>query len=488
MERNLHRLNPIYMMANSGARGSFKQIRQLAGMRGLMANPKGEIIERPVKANFMEGLSVLEYFISTHGARKGLADTALRTADSGYLTRRLVDVAQDVIVRAEDCKTKEFIEVPLRSDDGELNLNLIGRVAAKKFTTKRGRELLRRGQEIDLPEIELIAEAFGDEAVAVPVRSVFKCDLESGVCRGCYGRSMATGAPVEIGDAVGIIAAQSIGEPGTQLTMRTFHTGGVAGHDITQGLPRVVELFEARKPKGLAQMARSAGKVAVEESDKAVKVIVTDAKGEDESYTFPARTRLNVKHSERIEAGTQLNEGSLSPVELLEIRGRTETELYLVAEVQRVYKVQGVDIDDKHVELIVRQMMKKVRIESKGSTTLLPGALEDRHRLKKINKQVKDDSGTPAKAEEVILGITKASLATESFLSAASFQETTKVLTDAALIGKLIPAATGLRRYRTIEIEPVEPAQRPEEALLDEEELAAELGLSGDGEEVTELE
>jgi DNA-directed RNA polymerase subunit beta' len=315
---------------------------------------------------------------------------------------------------------------------------------------------------------------------------------------------MASGSTIELGDAVGIIAAQSIGEPGTQLTMRTFHTGGVAGHDITQGLPRVVELFEARKPKGLAQMAKVGGKVTVDdESDKTLKVIVTDSKGEDEAYSFPARTKLNVATGDRIEAGTQLNEGSLYPAELLEIRGRTETELYLVAEVQKVYKAQGVDINDKHIELIARQMMKKVRIESKGSTTLLPGALEDRHRLKRINKDVKDGDGTPAKAEEVILGITKASLATESFLSAASFQETTKVLTDAALegkrdrlvglkenviIGKLIPAATGLKRYRTIEIEPVEPAQRPEEDILDEEELAAELGLGEDGEEVTELE
>jgi DNA-directed RNA polymerase subunit beta' len=503
MEDNLHELNPIYMMANSGARGSFKQIRQLAGMRGLMANPKGEIIERPIKANFMEGLSVLEYFISTHGARKGLADTALRTADSGYLTRRLVDVAQDVIIRSEDCKTKDFIEMPLRDDDGSINSNLIGRVAAKKFTTKRSRELLKRGQEIDLPELEQIAEAFGDEEVAIPVRSVLKCELESGICSACYGRALASGTTVELGDAVGIIAAQSIGEPGTQLTMRTFHTGGVAGLDITQGLPRVVELFEARKPKGLAQISAVAGKVTVEESDKAVKVIVTDEKGEDHSFNFPSRTLLNVKHGERIEAGTQLNEGSLYPAELLEIRGRTETELYLVSEVQRVYKAQGVDINDKHIELIVRQMLKRVRIESKGSTTLLPGALEDRHQLKLINKQVKDDGGTPAKAEEVILGITKASLATESFLSAASFQETTKVLTDAALegkrdrllglkenviIGKLIPAATGLKHYRSLEIEPLEPAQRPDEDLLDEDELAAELGLAEDGDEVTELE
>jgi DNA-directed RNA polymerase subunit beta' len=503
MEDNLSELNPIFMMANSGARGSFKQIRQLAGMRGLMANPKGEIIERPIKANFMEGLTVGEYFISTHGARKGLADTALRTADSGYLTRRLVDVAQDVIIRSEDCKTKEFVEMPVRNDEGELNLNLIGRVSAKKFTTKRGRELLKRSQEIDLPEVEQIAEAFGDEEVTVPVRSVLKCEADSGVCRACYGRSMATGSIVEIGDAVGIIAAQSIGEPGTQLTMRTFHTGGVAGLDITQGLPRVVELFEARKPKGLAQIAEAGGKVAIEETDKGRKAIVTDSKGEDHSYTFSPRDRLLVEHGDRIEPGTQLNEGSLYPAEVLEVRGRTETEMYLVGEVQRVYKAQGVDINDKHIELIVRQMLKKVRVESKGSTTLLPGALEDRQKLKRLNKQVKDDGGTPAKAEEVILGITKASLATESFLSAASFQETTKVLTDAALegkrdklvglkenviIGKLIPAATGLKHYRTLEIEPVEPAQRPDEDLLDEDELAAELGLSGDGETPAELE
>jgi DNA-directed RNA polymerase subunit beta' len=502
MENNLSELNPIFMMANSGARGSFKQIRQLAGMRGLMANPKGEIIERPIKANFMEGLTVLEYFISTHGARKGLADTALRTADSGYLTRRLVDVAQDVIVRSEDCKTKDFIEMPLRNEEGSLNMNLLGRVAAKKLVTKRSRELLKRGQEIELPDVEKIAEAFGDEAVDVPVRSALKCELESGVCRACYGVAMATGAMVELGDAVGIIAAQSIGEPGTQLTMRTFHTGGVAGLDITQGLPRVVELFEARKPKGLAQISAVGGKVGVEESEKAIKVTVLDPKGEEHSHTFPVRTRLFVEHGEKIEPGKQLNEGSLYPAELLEIRGRTDTEVYLVGEVQRVYKAQGVDINDKHIELIARQMMKKVRIEAKGSTTLLPGALEDRHRLKKINKQVKDEGGTPARAEETILGITKASLATESFLSAASFQETTKVLTDAALegkrdrlvglkenviIGKLIPAATGLKHYRSLEIEPVEPAQRPDEDLLDEDDLAAELGLSDEG-EVTELE
>ncbi|HMJ73829.1 MAG TPA: DNA-directed RNA polymerase subunit beta', partial [Solirubrobacterales bacterium] len=496
MEDNLDELNPIFMMANSGARGSFKQIRQLAGMRGLMANPKGEIIERPIKANFMEGLSVLEYFISTHGARKGLADTALRTADSGYLTRRLVDVAQDVIVRDEDCKTKEHIEMALRKDDGTLNDNLFGRLAAKKFETKRGRELLKRNQEITLADVEQIAEALGDEEVTVPVRSTLKCEAESGICRACYGIAPATGSTVNIGDAVGIIAAQSIGEPGTQLTMRTFHTGGVAGQDITQGLPRIVELFEARKPKGLAQMAEETGKVTVEETDKALKVIVTESSGEEHAYSFPPRTRLHVADGEKVEVGQQLNEGSLYPADLLAIRGRTEVELYLVAEVQKVYRAQGVDINDKHIELIARQMLKKVKIESKGSTELLPGQLEDRGQLKRLNKQIKADGGTAAKGEEVILGITKASLATESFLSAASFQETTKVLTDAALegkrdklvglkenviIGKLIPAATGLKHYRTLAVEPAVAIEPPsDDDLLDEDELAAELGVDGE--------
>jgi DNA-directed RNA polymerase subunit beta' len=500
MENNLDELNPIYMMANSGARGSFKQIRQLAGMRGLMANPKGEIIERPIKANFMEGLSVLEYFISTHGARKGLADTALRTADSGYLTRRLVDVAQDVIVRIDDCKTRDHIEMPLYRDDGDLNPNLIGRMAAKKFTTKRGRELLKRNQELDWEEVHDIAEGFkDDENVTVPVRSVLKCQAESGICRHCYGLMPATGSLVEIGDAVGIIAAQSIGEPGTQLTMRTFHTGGVAGLDITQGLPRVVELFEARKPKGLAKIAEVDGKITdLEETDKAVKLTLTDDKGEEHAYSFPPRTNVLVEKGKRVEVGTQLNEGSLYPAEILSIRGRTDTELYIVAEVQRVYRSQGVDINDKHIELIVRQMLKKVRVESKGSTELLPGQLEDRLVFNAINERFKGKkTKTPARAEEVILGITKASLATESFLSAASFQETTKVLTDAALegkrdrlmglkenviIGKLIPAATGLKHYRSVQIEPVEPAQPPAEELLSEEDLAAELDLAGDGE------
>jgi DNA-directed RNA polymerase subunit beta' len=499
MQANLPALNPIFMMANSGARGSFKQIRQLAGMRGLMANPKGEIIERPIKANFMEGLSVLEYFISTHGARKGLADTALRTADSGYLTRRLVDVSQDVIVRADDCGTKEHIEASLIREDRSFNSSLIGRFSATDFKTKRGRKLLDKNQLIDQAAIDEIREAFGDEPVTVPVRSVLKCEAEAGICQQCYGVAPATGKVVAIGDAVGIIAAQSIGEPGTQLTLRTFHTGGVAGADITHGLPRVVELFEARKPKGLAKLADVDGTVSVEETDKARKVIITDGSGEEHAYSFPQRTRLYVSAGDKISAGTQLNEGSIYPHELLEIRGRTDAELYLVGEVQKVYKSQGVDINDKHIEIIVRQMMKKVRVEQRGDSGYLPGQLVDRHELAREAARLKKEKAQQPDVTEVILGITKASLATDSFLSAASFQETTKVLTDAALegktdrllglkenviIGKLIPAATGLRRYRRLEIEPAEPLPRPspeEIGLLDESELAAELGLTGNG-------
>ncbi|MGH2969973.1 MAG: DNA-directed RNA polymerase subunit beta', partial [Solirubrobacteraceae bacterium] len=490
------KLNSIYMMASSGARGSFKQIRQLAGMRGLMANPKGEIIERPVKANFMEGLDVIEYFTSTHGARKGLADTALRTADSGYLTRRLVDVAQDVIIRSEDCGTEEHLDVPLLKPTGEPNDMLVGRFAAREIKTKRGRTLVEARQEIGREQLAELAEALsGEEGVTVPVRSVLKCEAPTGVCQACYGRSMASGKPAQIGDAVGIIAAQSIGEPGTQLTMRTFHTGGVAGADITHGLPRIVELFEARKPKGLAKIAEVGGAVTVEDTDKSRTVVITDDGGEEHRHTFPRRTRLHVEEGTKIDAGTQLNEGSLYPHELLAIRGRTETEVYLVKEVQEVYKSQGVDINDKHIELICRQMLKKVRVDQKGDTDLLPGQFVDRHEFRKINQAVIDGGGEGAQAEEIILGITKASLATDSFLSAASFQETTKVLTDAALegkidrlaglkenviIGKLIPAATGLRRYRRLEIEPTEPMPRPtadEIGLLDEAELAAELGL-----------
>jgi DNA-directed RNA polymerase subunit beta' len=473
-------------------------------MRGLMANPKGEIIERPIKANFMEGLSVLEYFISTHGARKGLADTALRTADSGYLTRRLVDVAQDVIIREADCGTKDHIEMPVFKRDGQPNDGLVGRVAALPIKTKRNRVLAEQGTEIGRAELADMGQAYADDQakgtdVKVAVRSVLKCEAASGVCQACYGRAMATGAPAQIGDAVGIIAAQSIGEPGTQLTMRTFHTGGVAGADITHGLPRVVELFEARKPKGLAKIAEQDGVASVEETDKALTVVVTDPKGEEHRYAFARRTRLLVLEGEKITAGTPLNEGSVYPHELLAVRGRTETEQYLVKEVQEVYKSQGVDINDKHIELIVRQMLKKVRVDQKGDTDYLPGQFVDRFEFAKANDAIVKSGGEAAQFEDIILGITKASLNTDSFLSAASFQETTKVLTDAALegktdrlnglkenviIGKLIPAATGLKRYRRIEIEPSEPLPRAidDVGLLDQDEIAAELGLSaGEG-------
>jgi DNA-directed RNA polymerase subunit beta' len=510
MISNLDQVNPIYMMANSGARGSFNQIRQLAGMRGLMANPKGEIIERPIKANFMEGLTVLEYFISTHGARKGLADTALRTADSGYLTRRLVDVSQDVIVREEDCGTDDSIELPLILD-GSLNKSVAGRVASVDIRKplkdgKPGKTVIvEKGEEISMGALRRIVEEFGEhaETATVPVRSVLKCRSEYGLCRLCYGTFLATGGLAEIGDAVGIIAAQSIGEPGTQLTMRTFHTGGVAGADITHGLPRVVEIFEARNPKGAATLVDVGGKVAVDDADRTIKVTVTptelDENGElpdPKEYAFPRRTRLRVTRGETIESGDALNEGSINPAELLLLQGATRTELYLVGEVQKVYKSQGVEIHDKHIELIVRQMLKKVRVDTNGDTELLPGQLVDRVVLTRENERVKKAKGEQATFEPIILGITKASLATESFLSAASFQETTKVLTDAAIegkvdrlhglkenviIGKLIPAATGLKQYRQIAIEPTEPLPVTFAHPEAEAELLAALEEIGEG-------
>jgi DNA-directed RNA polymerase subunit beta' len=511
MEKTLYRLNPIYMMANSGARGSMKQIRQLAGMRGLMANPKGEIIERPIQANFMEGLSVLEYFISTHGARKGLADTALRTADSGYLTRRLVDVAQDVIIREENCKTKEFIEVPIYVPEG-INRSVLGRVLAEDVykplaSGKPGQtKLAQKGDLLTNASLATIIEGLGEPAkdARLPVRSVFKCKSEFGVCRACYGIFLATGGMCEIGDAVGIIAAQSIGEPGTQLTMRTFHTGGVAGADITHGLPRVTEIFEARHPKGAATLAEVGGTVNVEQSDRGAKVIIHPPEGakdeegepmEPVEVQLPRRTRLLVSNGDEVKPGDALHEGSRNPADLLRLQGSTPTELYLVAEVQRVYKSQGVDIHDKHIELIVRQMLKKVRVESPGETELLPGQLVDRVVLERENARVKKEKKEQATYEPLILGITKASLATESFLSAASFQETTKVLTDASIegkvdhllglkenviIGKLIPAATGLKRYRMIEIKPSGAVPRE---MYDRDALLAaleEIGSDGD--------
>jgi DNA-directed RNA polymerase subunit beta' len=509
MERTFNELNPIYMMANSGARGSSKQIRQLAGMRGLMANPKGEIIERPIKANFMEGLSVLEYFISTHGARKGLADTALRTADSGYLTRRLVDVSQDVIIREDDCKTKEFIELPIFAAEG-INKSALGRTLGQDVhrplaSGRPGKTVVAdRGEEVTFPVLEEIIEALGDTArdVKLPVRSVLKCRSEFGVCRACYGTFLATGSIAEIGDAVGIIAAQSIGEPGTQLTMRTFHTGGVAGADITHGLPRVVEIFEARNPKGAATLAEVGGKVEIEDTDRGPKLTIVprDLKKDEEpkAMQLPRRTRMLVTNGQEVEPGDALHDGSLNPSDLLRLKGYTDTELYLVGEVQKVYKSQGVEIHDKHIELIVRQMLKKVRVENAGETDLLPGQLVDKTVLDRENLRVKKEKKEQATFEPLILGITKASLATESFLSAASFQETTKVLTDASIegkidrllglkenviIGKLIPAATGLKRYRTIEIGPSDkvPPSAYMRPATEEQLLAALEEIDSDG-------
>jgi DNA-directed RNA polymerase subunit beta' len=516
MEETLYELNPIFMMANSGARGSFKQIRQLAGMRGLMANPKGEIIERPIKANFMEGLSVLEYFISTHGARKGLADTALRTADSGYLTRRLVDVSQDVIIREADCKTKDHVDLPLHLPEG-VNKSLLGRVLAedvhKPLSSGRpGKTVVaEKGAIVTTQVLDEIEEAFHEieEEPTVPVRSVLKCRSEFGVCQSCYGIFLATGGVSEIGDAVGIIAAQSIGEPGTQLTMRTFHTGGVAGADITHGLPRVVEIFEARNPKGAAKLAEVGGKVELEDTERGPKITIhTEEVDEDGeplepvAYQLPRRTRVLVADGQVVEPGDALHEGSLNPADLLRLKGSTATELYLVSEVQKVYKSQGVDIHDKHIELIVRQMLKKVRVDNAGDTDLLPGQLVDRVVLERENARVKKEKGKKEQAtfEPLILGITKASLATESFLSAASFQETTKVLTDASIegkvdrllglkenviIGKLIPAATGLKRYRTIDIGPSEKV--PKETYEREALLAALEEIGSDGGEGIDL-
>jgi DNA-directed RNA polymerase subunit beta' len=478
-------------------------------MRGLMANPKGEIIERPIKANFMEGLSVLEYFISTHGARKGLADTALRTADSGYLTRRLVDVSQDVIVREADCGTDEWVELPIRTSEG-LNKSLLGRVVAETMhkSLASGKPsktaLAEAGEVVTSALLEELEVELGGEAT-VPVRSVVKCRAEAGVCQACYGIFLATGEMSEIGDAIGIVAAQSIGEPGTQLTMRTFHTGGVAGSDITHGLPRVVEIFEARNPKGAATLVETGGRVEIEQTERGPKVFVhpTELGPEGEladpiEYQLPRRTRLLVTNGEIVEPGDALNEGSRNPADLLHLKGSTPTELYLVAEVQKVYKSQGVEIHDKHIELIVRQMLKKVRVENAGQAEVLPGQLVDKAALERENARVKKEKKEQATYEPLILGITKASLATESFLSAASFQETTKVLTDASIegkidrllglkenviIGKLIPAATGLKRYRTIEIGPSEKVPVSAYARPDTEEqlLAALSEIDSDG-------
>ena len=468
----LDQYNPIFMMADSGARGSVNQIRQLAAMRGLMANTSGRAVEIPIRANFREGLNVLEYFISTHGARKGLADTALRTADSGYMTRRLVDVAQDLIIRAEDCGTEEYITVTAIKDGNEmiekLEDRLEGRYTAEDVVNPQtGEIIVNKGHLMTLAEAGKIVAA-GVETVKI--RSVLKCELPVGVCAKCYGSNLAISGKINIGESVGIIAAQSIGEPGTQLTMRTFHTGGVAqAEDITQGLPRVEELFEARKPKGLAVISEIGGRVAIEEiknKRKEIKVF-NDETGETVSYPIAYGSRIKVEEGQIIEAGDELTEGSINPHDILKIKGATAVQNYLIQEVQRVYRLQGVDINDRHVEVIVRQMMRKVRVEDPGDTMLLAGSMVDITAIKEANKAL-EEGQTPATYTDVLLGITKASLATDSFLSAASFQETTRVLTDAAIkgkidpllglkenviIGKLIPAGTGMAKYRNVEVE-----------------------------------
>ena len=467
---SLDSLNNLFIMAHSGARGSKNQIRQIGGMRGLMANATGKTIEIPIKANFREGLSVLEYFISTNGARKGLADTALRTADSGYLTRRLVDVSHNVIVREDDCGTDEGIEVKAFTDGKEviekLKDRIVGRTALTDITDPQtGEILVEQDCEISEDVASRIEEA-GIESVAI--RSVMTCHSKTGVCAKCYGRNLATGEGVNIGEAVGITAAQSIGEPGTQLTMRTFHTGGVAGSDITHGLPRVEELFEARKPKGLAVICEADGTVVSVEPtmDNKTKVKV---RGEEERvYEVPYGARICVSEGDYILAGDNITRGPLDPKDILRLNGVEGVYQYLLKEVQRVYKQQGVDINDKHVEVIVSQMLSKLKINDPGDTDLLPGGQYSKVEIEEANEAVVAEGGRPAEAEHILLGITKASLATNSFLSAASFQETTRVLTDAAIkgkndtlqglkenviIGKLIPAGTGMKKYRSIELD-----------------------------------
>ncbi len=478
MKENLYRLNPIYMMANSGARGNYSQITQLAGMRGLMTNTKGEIIDEPVKSNFMEGLSVLEYFTSTHGARKGQADTALRTADSGYLTRRLVDVAQDVVIHDQDCGTDGYVEIPLYLEGGrgDANDSVAARYLARDLVKPETGELVAEaGTDITPRLLSSWLEELPRETL-VPVRTPSKCESSQGVCQTCYGRALSTYRVVDVGEAVGIIAAQSIGEPGTQLTMRTFHTGGIAGEDITAGLPRVVELFEARHPKAEATLADIDGFVTLEktESDRLIKVVITSPDG-TESREYKVERQLlrpGFLEGAEVRANTPITEGAIYPHQILENdlayeRGTTATERYLVEEVQKVYRAQGVDIHDKHIEVIVRQMLRKVVVDDPGDTNLLPEQVADRYAVQVENERVEEEGGRPAKYHTVLMGITKASLATDSFLSAASFQETARVLTDAAIegkvdnlaglkenviIGKLIPAATGMPRYRQLTV------------------------------------
>ncbi|MFD1716527.1 DNA-directed RNA polymerase subunit beta' [Georgenia deserti] len=482
MRENFPQRNTVFRMVSSGARGNWMQVRQIAGMRGLVADPKGEIVPRPITSNYREGLSVLEYFIATHGARKGLADTALRTADSGYLTRRLVDVSQDVIIREEDCGTRMGLTLPIAEPDSQGNLvrsdevetSVYARTLAQDVKDADGNVLAEAGA--DVGDV-LIAKLVDGGITEVKIRSVLTCESAVGTCAKCYGRSLATGLLVDIGEAVGIIAAQSIGEPGTQLTMRTFHTGGaVSSEDITQGLPRVQELFEARTPKGEAPIAEAAGRVKIDDTERSRKIVIVRDDGQDDAvYPVTKRARLLVEDGEHVGVGKQLIAGAVDPKKVLRILGPRATQKHLVEQVQEVYRSQGVEIHDKHIEVIVRQMLRRVTILDSGDSRLLPGELMERARFEAENRRVVSEGGTPASGRPELMGITKASLATDSWLSAASFQETTKVLTEAAMssrrdpllglkenviLGKLIPAGTGLPRYRDVVVEPTEEAKQ----------------------------
>ena len=477
----LDKYNNIFMMADSGARGSDKQIKQLAGMRGLMADTTGHTIELPIKSNFREGLEVLEYFMSAHGARKGMSDTALRTADSGYLTRRMVDVSQELIVRETDCcenrdeisgmYVKGFMDG--KEEIENLQERITGRFSCETITNKDGEVLVKANHMITPKRAARIMKegvnANGGPIDEVKIRTILTCKCKVGVCAKCYGANMATGEAVQVGESVGIIAAQSIGEPGTQLTMRTFHSGGVAGGDITQGLPRVEELFEARKPKGLAIITEIPGVAVINDTKKKREIIVTNPdNGDSKTYLIPYGSRIKIVDGQVLEAGDELTEGSVNPHDILRIKGVRAVQDYMLREVQRVYRLQGVEISDKHIEVLVRQMLKKIRIEENGDTEFLPGTLVDVLEFEEVNEKLEKEGKTPAEGKQIMLGITKASLATDSFLSAASFQETTKVLTEAAIkgkvdhlvglkenviIGKLIPAGTGLKRYRDIQLD-----------------------------------
>ncbi|MGN0311888.1 MAG: hypothetical protein ACI4CC_03850, partial [Lachnospiraceae bacterium] len=519
----LDKYNNIFMMADSGARGSDKQIKQLAGMRGLMADTTGKTIELPIKSNFREGLDVLEYFMSAHGARKGLSDTALRTADSGYLTRRLVDVSQELIIRVSDC-TKPGKEIPGmyveafmegKEEIESLQERITGRVVCNDILDKDGNVLVAANHMVTPRRAELIMKNGVDEegkpfldeegkpvsGAKIKIRTILTCRAHNGVCAKCYGTNMATGQTVQVGEAIGIIAAQSIGEPGTQLTMRTFHTGGVAGDDITQGLPRVEELFEARKPKGLAIITEIAGTAEIRDTKKKREVVVTNKEtGESKTYLIPYGSRIKIQDGVELEAGDELTEGSVYPHDIIKIKGTRAVQDYMLREVQRVYRLQGVEINDKHIEVIVRQMLKKVRIDAAGDTEFLPGTLVDYLDFVDANEELAEEGKQPAEGTRVILGITKAALATNSFLSAASFQETTKVLTEAAIrgkvdpliglkenviIGKLIPAGTGMKRYRDLKLDTDEEIRAEKEAAnrvameaaqQEEEESGEDLG------------